>query len=59
MSHHHESYGLHVGLKIAKIALKAASVMAAVCIAKEIHKVHKAIEKKNELKEEKHHHKLL
>lgn len=57
MAHSHESHDLHVALKIVKIALKAASVAAAFCIAKEIHKVHKAIEKKEEEKE--HHHHLL
>lgn len=49
MSHeHHENYGLHLGFKIAKLALKAASLATAICICKEIHKVHKSIEAKNE-----------
>lgn len=46
-----ESFGLHLGFKIAKLALRALSVAAAVCMAKqihhvgkEIHKVHKALE---------------
>lgn len=49
MSHetHHDHYGLHLGFKIAKLALKAASVAAAICMVKEIHKVHKAIERKH------------
>lgn len=46
--HHHENhpvhFALHLGFEIAKIALKAASVAAAFCICKEIHKVHKGIE---------------
>lgn len=46
--HHHEHEGLHLGFKIAKLALKTASVVAAFCAVKEIHKIHKAIEKKSE-----------
>lgn len=49
MNHTHADHGehlaLHVAFKITKLALKAASVAAAFCIMKEIHKVHKAIEK--------------
>lgn len=41
---------LHVGLKIAKLLLKAAGVAAAFCLVKEVHRVHKAIE------QEGHHH---
>lgn len=37
------SEGLHLGFKIAKLALKAASVAAAFCLVHEVHKVHKAI----------------
>ncbi|MDE5712289.1 MAG: hypothetical protein K2I16_01500 [Muribaculaceae bacterium] len=39
-------FALHLGFGIAKILLKAAAVAAAFCIVKEVHKVHKAIEKK-------------
>ena len=39
------SFGLHLGFKIAKLALQAASVAAAFCIVKEVHKVHKSIKK--------------
>lgn len=38
--------GLHLGFKIAKLALDAAIVAAAFCLTKEVHKVHKAIEKR-------------
>lgn len=55
MSQTQECPCMHMGFKIAKIVLKAASVAAAFCISKEIHKVHKAMEKRNELHEEKHH----
>lgn len=48
--HGHEHCALHLVLKITKLALQAASVAAAFCIVKEVHKVHKAVE---------HHHKLL
>lgn len=44
---HHENnqhFGLHLGFQIAKVALKALTVAAIVCTAKELHKVHKAIE---------------
>lgn len=41
-----ESFGLHLGFKIAALALKAAGVCAAFLLMKEVHKVHKAIEKK-------------
>ena len=35
------SFGLHLGFKIAKLALKAAGVAAAFCL---VHKVHRTIE---------------
>lgn len=44
--HCHEHLALHLGFKIAKLALEAAAVAAAFCMMKEIHKVHKAIEKR-------------
>lgn len=45
MDHKHEDkFALHLGFGIAKLALTAASVAAAFCMVKEIHKVHKAIE---------------
>lgn len=44
MSHEHEHFGLHLGFEIAKLLLKGAMVTAAICVGKEIHKVHKAIE---------------
>lgn len=48
MEHRHDDhFGLHLGLTIAKIALKAATVAAAFCLVKEVHKVHKAIEHKD------------
>lgn len=47
---HEECFALHLGFKIAKLALKAAAVAAAFCLVKEVHKVHKAIEKKEEKK---------
>lgn len=42
----HEHFALHLGFKIAGLALKAAAVTAAFLLMKEVHKVHKAIEKK-------------
>lgn len=46
MSHeHHAHMGLRIGFEIAKLAMKAAMVAAAVCTVKEIHKVHKAIDR--------------
>lgn len=42
-THNEMSFGLHLGFKIAKLALEAASVAAAYCLVKEVHKVHKAI----------------
>lgn len=41
---------VHMAFGIAKLVLKAASVAAAFCAVKEIHKVHKAIEKRREEK---------
>jgi hypothetical protein len=41
-----EHFALHLGFKIAKLALEAATVAAAFCLMKEVHKVHKAIERK-------------
>lgn len=53
MSHNHKhdeeckcSPAAHRCMKIAKLVLKAAQVAATICIAKEIHRVHKAIEAK-------------
>lgn len=50
MAHEHEfdhckHHKAHCCMKIAKLALKAAGVCAAFCIANEIHRVHKSIEK--------------
>lgn len=47
MEHEHDHRSHHVAhfcMDIAKIALKAAGVCAAFCIAKEIHRVHRSIE---------------
>jgi hypothetical protein len=49
MSHEQESYGLHLGFKIAKLALQAATVAAAFCGVHELHKIH------HRLKKEQHH----
>ncbi len=43
---HECDFALHLGMNIAKIALKAAVVAAAFCLVKEVHKVHKAIERR-------------
>ncbi len=43
--HSHCHYGVKLGLKIAKVVLSAATVAVGVCMVKEIHKVHRAIEK--------------
>lgn len=49
MSHDHEkchkSCALHLGLKIAKLAVHAAAVAALFCVSHEVHKVHHAIKK--------------
>lgn len=37
-------HALHIGLSIAKVVLKVAAVAVAVCLVKEVHKVHRAIE---------------
>lgn len=44
--HDHDHFGLKLGFKIAKIVLSAATVAVGACMVKEIHKVHRAIEKK-------------
>lgn len=43
---HSGDFALHLGFTIAKLAMKAAMVAAAFCLVKEVHKVHKSIEKK-------------
>lgn len=43
--HSHCHYGVKLGLKIARVVLSAATVAVGVCMVKEIHKVHRAIEK--------------
>lgn len=45
---HHcsESMALHLGFKISKLVLKVAMIGVGVCISKELHKIHKAIERK-------------
>lgn len=48
--HDEDRYGLHIAFKITKLVLQAATVAAAFCIAKEIHKVHRCIEHKHEHK---------
>lgn len=47
---HAEHCALHLCFKITKIVLQAASVAAAFCMVKELHKVHKAIKKGHEHK---------
>ena len=45
--HGHDCHcGLHFGFAIAKLALKAAVVAAGFCLVKEVHKVHKSIERR-------------
>lgn len=47
MENRHEGHcALHLGFAIAKLALKAAAVAAAFCIVKEVHRVHKSIERR-------------
>ena len=41
---------LHLAFDIAKLALKVATVAAAFCAVREIHNVHKAIERRREEK---------
>lgn len=48
--HDEDRYGLHIAFKITKLVLQAATVAAAFCIVKEIHKVHRSIEHKHEHK---------
>lgn len=43
---HHCHHGAHLGFAIAKLVLKAAGVAAAFCLVKEVHKVHRAIERR-------------
>ena len=50
MSHEQESYGLHLGFKIAKLALQAATVAAAFCGVHELHKIHHRLKKEQHLK---------
>ncbi len=45
MSHEHESYGLHLGFKIAKLALNTAAVAAAFCTVRELSKIHHRLKK--------------
>ncbi|MDE5924124.1 MAG: hypothetical protein K2G75_02265 [Muribaculaceae bacterium] len=47
-ANHSRRCALHLAMKIAKLAFEAASVAAAFCLVHEVHKVHHAIEKKNE-----------
>ncbi len=42
---HDKHCGLNLGFKIAKLVLKAAGVAAAFCLVKEVHRVHKSIER--------------
>lgn len=42
--HHFIKEGLHLGFEVAKLSLKAAALVAAFLIVKEIHNVHKSIE---------------
>lgn len=48
--HHHDEKhaavhcAVHVGLKVARVLLQAATVAAGFCVVKELHRVHKAIE---------------
>lgn len=42
--HDHEHCAVKMAFKIAKLALQAASVAAAFCAVKEIHKLHRAVE---------------
>lgn len=46
MEKHEINAGLHLGLAIAKLFMKAAGVAVAICLVKEVHKVHKAIERR-------------
>lgn len=45
--HHHHDHcheALHIGFDIAKLVLKGVAATAAICIAKNLYKVHKSIE---------------
>ena len=42
--------GLHLGFEIAKLAFKAATVVTAVLLVCEVHKIHKSLEKHHLLK---------
>lgn len=44
---HDVHFGLHLGFKIAKLALQAASVAAAFCLVKEVHKVRHTLKKEH------------
>ena len=44
----------HVCLKVTKVLLQAATVAAAFCVVKELHRIHKAVENHHH-----DHHKLL
>lgn len=47
MENRHDSHRcVHLAFEIAKVVMKAASVAAAFCMVKEIHKVHKSIERR-------------
>ena len=49
MAHEEKSDNtLRLAFDIAKLALKVATVAAAFCVVKEIHNVHKAIERRRE-----------
>lgn len=51
MAHEEKHDGaLHLAFDIAKLALKVATVAAAFCAVKEIHNVHRAIERRREEK---------
>lgn len=43
-SKHDEHPAIHLAFKITKLVLKTAGVVAAFCLVKEVHNVHKAIE---------------
>lgn len=46
MESKHEHCALHVALAVSKLVLKAAAVAAAFCLVKEVHKVHRAVERR-------------
>ncbi len=48
--HIHCHPGVKLGFKIAKLVLSAAMVAVGVCMVKEIHKVHRAVEKREHRK---------